>query len=97
MKQKTVQRYDSAGQLITEEQYNHLAAAEMSMESNYNQIDGVLNGELKPAMDERMKKARSRAKEHNAKKSEKHKTEHGKSKTARHKDERHKKERSRFL
>ena len=97
MKQKTVQRYDSAGQLITEEIYNHLAPAEMSLESNYNQIDGVLNGELKPTMDERMVKARSRAKEHNSRKSERHREERKKSGSARYKDERHKKERSRYL
>ena len=97
MKQKTIQRHDSVGQLITEEQYNHLAAAEMSMESNYNQIDGILNGDLKPAMDERIKKAKRRANEHNSKRAEKHKGERHKSKSVRHKDEGCKKERSHHL
>jgi hypothetical protein len=85
MKQKTIQRYDSAGQLITEEQYNHLAAAEMSLESNYNQIDGIINNESKPTMDERLKNANNRAAIHNAQRTE------------RHKNERHRQSRSRYL
>ena len=64
------------------------------MESNYNQIDGILNGDLKPTMDERIKKAKRRANEHNSKRAEKHKGERHKSKSGRHKDEGCKKERS---
>lgn len=35
----------------TKEKYNYLAAAEMSGEQNYNQIDGVLNNTAQPKAD----------------------------------------------
>jgi len=80
-------RQDGAGKVIVEQKYNHLAPAEMMKEENYNQISGVLTA-VKPSFEERMKDAKTKAKEHNSRKIERHK----KSRHS-HKSERHKKER----
>ncbi len=32
------------------QRFNHLAAAEMGAEQNYNQIDGIINNEPKPSI-----------------------------------------------
>jgi hypothetical protein len=37
------------------EKYNHLASAEMSVEGNYNMIDGIINNVKKPSVLEQMK------------------------------------------
>jgi hypothetical protein len=39
---------DGAGNDVKEQKYNHLAAAEMMKEDNFNSIDGVLNNTTKP-------------------------------------------------
>jgi len=45
---KVEKRQDGTGNTVTEQKYNHLAAAEMMKEDNYNQIDGVINNVSKP-------------------------------------------------
>ena len=79
---------DGAGNDVKEQKYNHLAAAEMMKEDNFNSIDGVPNNTTKPTFKERMMDAKNKAKAHNSRRSELHKE-------ARHnrKDERHQKER----
>ena len=78
---------DSAGNVIVEQKYNHLAAAEMTAEDNYNKIDGIID--TKPSFEERIKEAKSKANAHNSRKSERHKEQrHGK-KADRHKKDRH--------
>ena len=70
---KTETRRDSAGKEVTEQKYNHLAAAEMTGEDNYNQIDGIANNTSKPTFEERMKDAENKAKEYNDHESDKRK------------------------
>ena len=43
MKEQKVNRVNGSGQTVVEEKYNHLAPAEMTLEENYNQIDGELS------------------------------------------------------
>lgn len=45
------------------EKYNHLAAAEMSDEDNYNQIDGVPNNTTKPSILEQLRELQHKAAE----------------------------------
>jgi hypothetical protein len=40
------------------ERFNHLAAAEMGAEQNYNQIDGIINNENKPSILEQLRQNR---------------------------------------
>jgi hypothetical protein len=61
---KIEKRQDSAGKDIAEQKYNHLAAAEMSEEGNYNNIDGIIDTSC-PALGERMKDATNKAKKRN--------------------------------
>jgi hypothetical protein len=75
-----------------QEKYNYLAAAEISGEDNYNQIDDVLNNASKPTFEERMKDAKDKANKHNSRKSERHKDERHSKKSDRLKSDRHKKE-----
>lgn len=86
---KTEARQDGTGKEIVEQKYNHLAAAEMMKEGNYNQIDGVLNNTTKPTFEERMQDAKNKAKEHNNRKTERHKKSRHSDKSERHKKERH--------
>ena len=79
---------DDAGNEKVEQKYNHLAAAEMMSEDNYNKIDGVLNNTSKPTFEERMKDAKNKAKEHNNRKVERHKKSRHSNKSERHKKER---------
>jgi hypothetical protein len=75
-----------------QEKYNYLATTEMTVEDNFNQIDGVLNNASKPTFEERMKDAKDKANKHNSRKSERHKDERHSKKSDRHKSDRHKKE-----
>jgi len=81
-------RQDSAGKDVTEQKYNHLAPAEMMKEDNYNQINGIISSN-KPSFEERMKDAKTKAKEHNNNKIERHKKSRHSNKSERHKKERH--------
>lgn len=63
---KIEKRQDSAGKDIAGQKYNHLAAAEMSEEGNYNNIDGIIDASCKPAFGERMKDAADKAKKRNS-------------------------------
>ena len=85
---KIEKRPDGVGNTVTEQKYNHLAAAEMMKEDNYNQIDGVINNTSKPTFEERMKAAKTKAKEHNHRKGERHKEARHSRKSDRHKNER---------
>ena len=78
---------DGVGNVIVEQKYNHLAAAEMSIESNYNKIDGIID--TKPSFEERMKEAKNKANTHNSRKSERHKGQQRSKKAERHKNDRH--------
>lgn len=51
-----------AGNPGVTEKYNYLAAAEMSDEDNYNQIDGVPNNTTKPSILEKLKEYQDRIK-----------------------------------
>ena len=86
---KTETRKDGIGNTVTEQKYNHLAAAEMMKEDNYNQIDGVINNITKPTFAERMSDAKTKAKEHNNRKGERHKDKRHNRKSDRHKEQRH--------
>ena len=86
---KTEKRQDGTGNTITEQKYNHLAPAEMMKEDNYNQIDGVINNVSMPTFADRMKTAKTKAKEHNNRKGERHKDKRHSRKSDRHKQERH--------
>lgn len=86
---KIEERQNGMGDKIFEQKYNHLAAAEMMKEDNYNQIDGVINNITKPTFEERMKAAKNKAKEHNSRKSERHKKANQDRKAERHRNERH--------
>ena len=44
--------------------FNHLAAAEMDEEENYNQIDGIISNVPKPSVLDRMKEYERRMAEH---------------------------------
>ena len=85
---KSETRRDGAGKEIAEQKYNHLAPAEMVSESNYNQIDGVLNNTIKPTFEERMRDAKAKAKEHNDRRAERHKKSRHSNMAERHKKER---------
>ena len=39
-----------AARAVSNRKYNHLAAAEISEEENYNQIDGIINNTKKPSI-----------------------------------------------
>ena len=78
---------DGAGNVVVEQKYNHLAAAEMMKEENYNKIDGIID--TKPSFDERMKAAKNKANEHNSRKSERHKGQRHSKKADRHRRDRH--------
>ena len=88
MTHKTEKRQDGYGNIVTETKYNHLAAAEMMKEDNYNQIDGVLNNTSKPTFTERMAAAKIKAKEHNNRKGERHKDTRHDRKSDRHREQR---------
>ena len=88
MTTKIETRKDGAGNTIVEQKYNHLAAAEMMKENNYNQLDGVLNNTTKASFDDRMKDAKNKATAHNSRKTERHKKTRHSNKSARHKSER---------
>ena len=49
---------------MKDKKYNHLAAAEMDEEGNYNMIDGIINNVPKPSVLERMKDYERRMAEH---------------------------------
>ena len=85
---KTETKRDSAGNEVIEQKYNHLAAAEMTSEENYNKIDGVLSNTARPTFEERMKDAKSKAKELNSRKAERHRKSRHSDKSERHKKER---------
>jgi len=89
MTTKTEIKHDSTGKPIVEQKYNHLAAAEMMKEDNYNSIDGVINNTTKPTFEERMKDAKNKAKAHNNRRAERHKEAKHDRRTERHKKERH--------
>ena len=89
MTHKTEIKHDGTGNLIVEQKYNPLAAAEMMKEGNYNQIDGVINNVTKPTFEERMRDAKTKAKAHNNRKSERHKQAKHSRKAERHKNDRH--------
>ena len=86
---KVEKRQDGTGNTVIEQKYNHLAAAEMMKEDNYNQIDGVINNVSTPTFADRMKAAKTKAKEHNNRKGERHKDKRHSRKSDRHKQERH--------
>jgi len=86
---KIEKRQDGVGNQIVEQIYNHLAAAEMMKEDNYNQIDGVINNTTKPTFAERMSVAQNKAKEHNNRKGERHKDKRHSRKSDRHRNDRH--------
>jgi urate oxidase len=88
MTHKTEKRQDGDGNVVSEQKYNHLVSAEMMKEDNYNQIDGVLNNTT-PTFWERMKEAKTKAKEHNSRKSERHKQAKRNRKSERHRNDRH--------
>jgi hypothetical protein len=69
----TETKRDGAGNEVKEQKFNYLAAAEMSAEDNFNQLDGVLNNTTKPTFQERMTDAENKAQEHNRQKSKKRK------------------------
>lgn len=46
------------------ERYNYLAAAEMSIEENYNQIDGIPNNGFKPSILEHLRQHQTKPAEH---------------------------------
>ena len=89
MSTKMEARKDGEGNEVVEQKYNHLAAAEMMKEDNYNQIDGVINNVSTPTFADRMKAAKTKAKEHNNRKGERHKDKRHSRKSDRHKQERH--------
>jgi len=89
MTTKIEKRQDGTGNEIVEQKYNHLAAAEMMKEDNYNQIDGVINNTGKPTFEERMKEAKNKAQAHNSRKTERHKKAKTDRRAERHKNERH--------
>ena len=78
---------DGAGNVIIEQKYNHLAAAEMMKEENYNKIDGIID--TKPSFEERIREAKNKADTHNSRKSERHKGQRHSKKADRHKKDRH--------
>jgi len=39
-----------AARAVSRQKYNHLAAAEISEEENYNMIDGIINNTKKPSI-----------------------------------------------
>lgn len=45
---------------MNRKKHNYLAAAEMSEEGNYNQIDGIINGTPKPSVMERIREYEQR-------------------------------------
>jgi len=47
------------------EKHNHLAAAEMSEEENYNQIDGIVTSTPKPSLMEKIREYEQRIAENN--------------------------------
>ena len=49
---------------MSDKKKNHLAATEMSVEGNYNQIDGIINNTPKPSVIDKMKDYEKRAAEH---------------------------------
>jgi len=81
-------KQDGTGKDVVEQKYNHLAPAEMMKENNYNQIDGIPTNAGKQSFEERMKNAKTKAKEHNSRKIERHKKSRHGSKSERHKKER---------
>jgi hypothetical protein len=89
MTTKIETRQDGTGNEIVGQRYNHLAAAEMMSENNYNSIDGIINNKPTPTFDERMKDAKNKAHAHNSRKNERHKKQKRDRKTERHKDQRH--------
>jgi hypothetical protein len=89
MSTKMEARKDGAGNEVVEQKYNHLAAAEMMKEDNYNQIDGVINNISKPTFEERLKDAKNKAKAHKNRKSERHRDSKRSHRTERNKKERH--------
>ena len=82
-------RKDGAGKDVVEQKYNHLAPAEMMKEDNLNQIDGIPTSTGKQSFEERMKDAKTKAKEHNSRKVERHKKSRHSNKSERHKKEKH--------
>ena len=88
---KTETRKDGEGNTVIEKKYNHLVAAEMMKESNYNQIDGIINNSSKPTFEERMREAKIKAKKHNNRRGERHKGARHSNQSDRHNKEKHKK------
>lgn len=74
-----------------QEKYNYLAAAEMSGEDNYNQIDGIPNNTTNPTFEKRMKDENIMAHEHNSLKYDQYNDVQHSEKFNRHKLDRHKK------
>ena len=87
MSTKMEARKDGAGNEVVEQKYNHLAAAEMMKEENYNKIDGIID--TKPSFEERIREAKNKANAHNSRKSERHKGQRHNKKADRHKKDRH--------
>jgi hypothetical protein len=63
----------------TDKKENPLAAAEMSVEGNYNMIDGIINNAPKPSVLERMKEYERQIAENNKKQVDNKKAEKDKS------------------
>ena len=87
----TMETFTNAqGEEVRKEKYNHLAAAEMSSEVNYNKIDGIMgNNKQVSSLEQKLKDAQERAKRQRDKQSEQRKDHTETRKNRRHREHRH--------